>query len=120
MTAPATTPPKAMPRLRTLVAMSLLSFLGAAQPQPRAAEGETVTRYFLSSSALHKQRTGKAVYLYDEITQTEALQHAHERAYFVGHFKDGQLRAYQKMFRGEVLMDVDEAALAAQNQNARK
>lgn len=109
-----------MPCLRTLVAMSLLSFLGAAQAQPREAEGETVTRYFLNSSALHKQQTRRGVYLYDEITEAEALQHAHERAYFVGRFQNGQLRAYQKILRGEVLMNVDEAALAAQNQRSKK
>lgn len=97
--------------------MSLLATLLAAPAQ--AADGETVTRYFLNSSALHKQQPRQAVYLYDEITETEALQHAHQRAYFVGHFKNGQLRAYQKIFRGEVLMNVDEAALAAQNQRAR-
>lgn len=103
--------------LRTLLIMSLLPFLSTAPAQ--AAGGDAVvTRYFLNSSALHKQQPRQDVYLYEEITEAEALQHAHERAYFVGHFKDGQLRAYQKIFRGQVLMDVDEAALAAQNRRA--
>ena len=66
---------------------------------------DIVPRYFLSCSNLHKKATDQPTYLYDEITQEEAETHSQERAYYIGYFKDEKLIRYQKIYRGEVLME---------------
>ena len=66
---------------------------------------DIVPRYFLSCSNLHKKATDQTTYLYDEITQEEAETHSQERAYYIGYFKDEKLIRYQKIYRGEVLME---------------
>ena len=66
---------------------------------------DIVPRYFLSCSNLHKKATAQPTYLYDEITQEEAETHSQERAYYIGYFKDEKLIRYQKIYRGEVLME---------------
>ena len=64
-----------------------------------------VQRYFLGCSDLHKQATGHPTYLYDEVSQQEAEAHQEERAYYIGYYKEEQLLRYQKIYRGEVLME---------------
>ena len=64
-----------------------------------------VQRYFLSCSDLHKQATDQPTYLYDEVSQQEAEAHQEERAYYIGYYKGEQLLRYQKIYRGEVLME---------------
>ena len=64
-----------------------------------------VQHYFLSCSDLHKQTTNHPTYLYDEVSQQEAEAHQEERAYYIGYYKDEQLLRYQKIYRGEVLME---------------
>ena len=64
-----------------------------------------VQRYFLSCSDLHKQATDHPTYLYDEVSQQEAEAHQEERAYYIGYYQEEQLLRYQKIYRGEVLME---------------
>ncbi|MDO4229761.1 MAG: hypothetical protein Q4C98_08100 [Capnocytophaga sp.] len=72
-----------------------------------------IKRYFLGNSALHKQKSDKPIYLYDEISEEEALKHQHERAYFVGFYRNDTLVGYQKIFRSEILMEVNETDIKA-------
>lgn len=60
-------------------------------------------RYFRNCSCLHKMQT-KPVYLYDEISEEEALKTADNQAYWVGYFKGEKLIKYEKYFRGEVFI----------------
>ena len=55
-------------------------------------------RYFRSCSCLHKQKSKRPVYLYDEISQEQAERSA---AYFIGYFKEGKLSRYEKIYEGE-------------------
>ena len=64
-----------------------------------------VQRYFLGCSDLHKQATDHPTYLYDEVSQHDAEAHQEERAYYIGYYKGEQLLHYQKIYRGEVLME---------------
>ena len=64
-----------------------------------------VQRYFLSCSDLHKQTTNHPTYLYDEISQQDAEAHQEERTYYIGYYKGEQLIRYQKIYRGEVLVE---------------
>ena len=64
-----------------------------------------VQRYFLGCSDLHKQATDHPTYLYDEVSQQDAEAHQEERAYYIGYYKGEQLLHYQKIYRGEVLME---------------
>ena len=68
-------------------------------------KGDIVLRYFLSCSDLHKQNTNHPTYLYDEISQQDAEAHQEERAYYIGYYKDEKLICYQKIYRGEVLIE---------------
>ena len=68
-------------------------------------KGDIVLRYFLSCSDLHKKATDLPTYLYDEISQQEAEAHQEERAYYIGYYKGEQLIRYQKIYRGEVLIE---------------
>ena len=68
-------------------------------------KGDIVLRYFLSCSDVHKQKTNRPIYLYDEISQQEAEAHQEERAYYIGYYKGEKLIRYQKIYRGEVLME---------------
>ena len=64
-----------------------------------------VQRYFLGCSDLHKQETNRPTYLYDEVSLQDAEAHQEERAYYIGYYKGEQLLHYQKIYRGEVLME---------------
>ena len=64
-----------------------------------------VPRYFLSCSDLHKKGNTHPTYLYDEVSQQEAEARQEERAYYIGYYKGEQLLHYQKIYRGEVLME---------------
>ena len=64
-----------------------------------------VQRYFLRCSDLHKQATDHPTYLYDEISQQEAEAHQEERAYYIGYYKEELLIRYQKIYRGEMLIE---------------
>ena len=64
-----------------------------------------VQRYFLGCSDLHKQATDHPTYLYDEVSQHDAEARQEERAYYIGYYKGEQLIRYQKIYRGEVLME---------------
>ena len=64
-----------------------------------------IQRYFLSCSDLHKQATNHPTYLYDEVSQQDAEAHQEERAYYIGYYKGEQLIRYQKIYRGEVLIE---------------
>ena len=68
-------------------------------------KGDIVLRYFLNCSDLHKQTTNHPTYLYDEISQQKAEAHQEERAYYIGYYKGEQLIRYQKIYRGEVLIE---------------
>ena len=68
-------------------------------------KGDIVLRYFLSCSDLHKQETNRPTYLYDEVSQQDAEAYQEERAYYIGYYKEEQLLRYQKIYRGEVLME---------------
>ena len=68
-------------------------------------KGDIVLRYFLSCSDVHKQKTNHSTYLYDEISQQEAEAHQEERAYYIGYYQGEKLIRYQKIYRGEVLME---------------
>ena len=68
-------------------------------------KGDIVLRYFLSCSDVHKQKTNRSTYLYDEISQQEAEAHQEERAYYIGYYQGEKLIRYQKIYRGEVLME---------------
>ena len=68
-------------------------------------KGDIVLRYFLSCSDLHKQAIDHPTYLYEEVSQQEAEAHQEERAYYIGYYKGEQLLHYQKIYRGEVLME---------------
>ena len=68
-------------------------------------KGDIVLRYFLSCSDLHKQNTNHPTYLYDEISQQDAEAHQEERTYYIGYYKGEQLIRYQKIYRGEVLIE---------------
>ena len=68
-------------------------------------KGDIVLRYFLSCSDLHKKATDHPTYLYDEISQQEAEAHQEERTYYIGYYKGEQLIRYQKIYRGEVLIE---------------
>ena len=64
-----------------------------------------VQRYFLSCSDLHKKETNRPTYLYDEVSQQDAEAHQEERAYYIGYYKEEQLIRYQKIYRGEMLIE---------------
>ena len=64
-----------------------------------------VPRYFLSCSDLHKQETNRPTFLYDEVSQQDAEAYQEERAYYIGYYKEEQLLRYQKIYRGEVLVE---------------
>ena len=66
---------------------------------------DIVLRYFLSCSDLHKKATDQPTYLYDEVSQQDAEAHQEERAYYIGYYKGEQLLHYQKIYRGEVLVE---------------
>ena len=68
-------------------------------------KGDIVLRYVLICSDLHKQNTNHPTYLYDEISQQDAEAHQEERAYYIGYYKDEKLICYQKIYRGEVLIE---------------
>ena len=68
-------------------------------------KGDIVLRYFLSCSDVHKQKTNRSTYLYDEISQQEAEAHQEERAYYIGYYKSEKLTRYQKIYRGEMLIE---------------
>ena len=67
-------------------------------------ESELTKRYFLSSSDLHKQKSDKPTYLYEEISEQEALQNQNKRAYYIGYYQNDTLIRYEKKYRGETLM----------------
>ncbi len=60
-------------------------------------------RYFRSCSDLHKQKSDKPTYLYDEITEKEALSND-QAAYFIGYYRNDVLLRYEKIYNGDVLM----------------
>ena len=64
-----------------------------------------VQRYFLSCSDLHKQATDHPTYLYDEVSQQDAEARQEERAYYIGYYQGEKLIRYQKIYKGEVLME---------------
>ena len=64
-----------------------------------------VPRYFLSCSDLHKKGNTHPTYLYDEVSQQEAEARQEERAYYIGYYQGEKLIRYQKIYRGEVLME---------------
>ena len=64
-----------------------------------------VQRYSLCCSDLHKQATDHPTYLYDEVSQQEAEARQEERAYYIGYYQGEKLIRYQKIYRGEVLME---------------
>ena len=64
-----------------------------------------VPRYFLSCSDLHKKENTHPTYLYDEVSQQEAEARQEERAYYIGYYQGEKLIRYQKIYRGEVLME---------------
>ena len=68
-------------------------------------KGDIVLHYFLSCSDLHKKATDLPTYLYDEVSQQDAEVHQEERAYYIGYYKGEQLIRYQKIYRGEVLIE---------------
>ena len=68
-------------------------------------KGDIVLRYFLSCSDLHKQTTNHPTYLYDEVSQQDAEVHQEERAYYIGYYQGEKLLRYQKIYRGEVLVE---------------
>lgn len=68
-------------------------------------KGDIVLRYFLSCSDVHKQKTNRPTYLYDEVSQQEAEAHQEGRAYYIGYFKGEQLIRYQKLYKGKVLIE---------------
>ena len=64
-----------------------------------------VPRYFLSCSDLHKKGNTHPTYLYDEVSQQEAEARQEERAYYIGYYQGEKLIRYQKIYRGEVLIE---------------
>ena len=64
-----------------------------------------VQHYFLSCSDLHKQETNRPTYLYDEVSQQDAEARQEERAYYIGYYQGEKLIRYQKIYRGEVLVE---------------
>ena len=64
-----------------------------------------IVRYFLNCSDLHKKATNQPTYLYDEVSQQEAEAHQEERVYYIGYYQEEQLLRYQKIYRGEVLIE---------------
>ena len=66
---------------------------------------DIVPRYFLSCSDLHKKGNTHPTYLYDEVSQHDAEARQEECAYYIGYYKGEQLIRYQKIYRGEVLME---------------
>ena len=64
-----------------------------------------VPRYFLSCSDLHKKENTHPTYLYDEVSQQEAEARQEERAYYIGYYQGEKLIRYQKIYRGEVLIE---------------
>ena len=64
-----------------------------------------VPRYFLSCSDLHKKGNTHPTYLYDEVSQQDAEARQEERAYYIGYYQGEKLIRYQKIYRGEVLME---------------
>ena len=66
---------------------------------------DIVPRYFLSCSDLNKKGNAHPTYLYDEVSQHDAEARQEERAYYIGYYKGEQLIRYQKIYRGEVLME---------------
>lgn len=60
-------------------------------------------RYFRSCSDLHKQKSDKSTYLYEEITEKEALSNS-QAAYFIGYYRNDVLLRYEKIYNGDVLM----------------
>lgn len=89
----------------------LFSFFGNEKKETPIKNDEIVMRYFLGNSALHKQKSDKGIYLYDEISKEDAEKNQYERAYFVGFYRNDILIGYQKIFRGEVLMEVSKEEL---------
>ena len=68
-------------------------------------KGDIVLRYFLSCSDVHKQKTNRSTSLYDEISQQEAEARQEERAYYIGYYQGEKLIRYQKIYRGEMLIE---------------
>ena len=68
-------------------------------------KGDIVLRYFLSCSDVHKKATDQPTYLYDEVSQQDAEVHQEERAYYIGYYQGEKLLRYQKIYRGEVLVE---------------
>ena len=64
-----------------------------------------VPRYFLSCSDLHKKGNTHPTYLYDEVSQQEAEARQEERTYYIGYYQGEKLIRYQKIYRGEVLVE---------------
>ena len=64
-----------------------------------------VQRYFLGCSDLHKKGNAHPTYLYDEVSQHDAEARQEERAYYIGYYQGEKLIRYQKIYRGEVLME---------------
>ncbi|MDO5106433.1 DUF456 domain-containing protein [Capnocytophaga sp.] len=62
-------------------------------------------RYFLGNSDLHKQKSNRPTYLYDEISENEAISQEKDRAYYVGYFQGDTLIRYEKHYRGEMLFE---------------
>lgn len=99
-----------------VLTMSLLtvicSLLDCKNNSEKFSENTSITvRYFLNNSALHKQKSDKGVYLYDEISKEDAQKHEDERAYFIGFYRNDTLVGYQKIFRGEVLLESGETEI---------
>lgn len=61
-------------------------------------------RFFLSCSDLHKQKSNKPTYLYEEISEQQAIEQENERTYYIGYFHNGILIKYEKKYRGETLL----------------
>ncbi|GIM54874.1 hypothetical protein CAPN005_15210 [Capnocytophaga cynodegmi] len=61
-------------------------------------------RFLLSCSDLHKQKSAKPTYLYEEISEQQAIEQKNERAYYIGYFHNGILIKYEKKYRGETLL----------------
>ena len=68
-------------------------------------KGDIVLRYFLSCSDVHKQKTNRSTYLYDEVSQQDAEARQEERAYYIGYYQGEKLIRYQKIYRGEMLIE---------------
>lgn len=81
------------------------SQLNTAKLHTTPDKSTLVKRYFLGNSDLHKQQSDKPTYLYEEITEAEAIKNENERAYYIGYFQNGILIKYEKRYRGEILFE---------------